>query len=161
MKTSRFLLKKESETEMKIDNERVGKAIARLRVMRGLTQQQLNQQIGMKTVQHIEQGRNKPSLETLNKIADALDIPAACIVLMGSTIDPADRVLSSLNSLLETTLSLEVEQPGTTKSDKKTQPKSGVRKTSGRSGSKASSKSKTSSKGAAGTRKPKREKTLA
>jgi len=90
---------------MKIDNVLVGKAIARLREQRGLTQTQLNELVGMKTIQHIEQGRNAVSLTCLNKIASALDIPAACIGLLGSEIDEKDRVLSSLHALLETTLS--------------------------------------------------------
>lgn len=90
-----------------IDKVLVGKAIARLRKERGLTQSQLNDLVGMSTIQHIEQGRNAVSLTCLNSIASALDFPAACIVLLGSKIDEGDRVLSSLHSLLETTLNLE------------------------------------------------------
>ena len=96
---------------MNVDNELVGKAIARLREMRGLTQSQLNELVGMSTIQHIEQGRNAVSLTCLNKIASALDIPAACIVLLGSKIDEKDGVLSSLRSLLEKTMKLETEEP--------------------------------------------------
>ena len=91
---------------MGIDKVLVGKAIARLREERNLTQSQLNGLVGMSTIQHIEQGRNAVSLTCLNKIASALDVPAACIVLLGSKIDKGDKVLSSLRSLLETTLSL-------------------------------------------------------
>jgi transcriptional regulator with XRE-family HTH domain len=100
---------------MKIDNVLVGKAIARLREERDLTQSQLNDLVGMSTIQHIEQGRNAVSLTCLNKIASALDIPAACIVLLGSKIDEGDRVLSSLHSLLEKTLRLEVDEKGKSK----------------------------------------------
>ncbi len=94
---------------MEIDKVLVGKAIARLREERNLTQSQLNGLVGMSTIQHIEQGRNSVSLTCLNKIASALDIPAACIVLLGSKIDEGDRVLSSLRSLLEKTLSLGID----------------------------------------------------
>ena len=94
---------------MKIDNDLVGKAIARLREMRGLTQSQLNDLVGMSTIQHIEHGRNAVSLTCLNKIAGALEIPAACIVLLGSQIDKDDRVLSSLQSLLEKTIRLDAD----------------------------------------------------
>ena len=96
---------------MNVDNELVGKAIARLREMRGLTQSQLNELVGMSTIQHIEQGRNAVSLTCLNKIASALDTPAACIVLLGSKIDEKDGVLPSLRSLLEKTLKLETDEP--------------------------------------------------
>ena len=92
--------------DMGIDKVLMGKAIARLREERNLTQSQLNALVGMSTIQHIEQGRNAVSLTCLNKIASALDVPAACIVLLGSKIDKGDRVLSSLHSLLEKTLSL-------------------------------------------------------
>ena len=95
---------------MNVDNELVGKAIARLREMRGLTQSQLNELVGMSTIQHIEQGRNAVSLTCLNKIASALDTPAACIVLLGSKIDEKDGVLSSLRSLLKT-MKLETDEP--------------------------------------------------
>lgn len=92
---------------MQIDNQLVGQAIARFRELRGLTQSQLNDLVGMSTIQHIEQGRNAVSLTCLNKIADALDVPAACIMLLGSHVEKGDRVLSSLQLLLEKTMSLE------------------------------------------------------
>ncbi len=92
---------------MKIENVLVGKAIARLRALRGLTQSQLNRMVGMSTIQHIEQGRNAVSLACLDKIATALDFPPACILLLGSRIEGEDRVLSSLHSLLEATFELE------------------------------------------------------
>lgn len=92
---------------MKIDDKLVGKAIARLREMRGLTQVQLNELVGISTIQHIEQGRNSVSLTSLNKIAAALKVPAACIVLLGSPIEKGDKVLSSLQTLLEKSIRLE------------------------------------------------------
>jgi transcriptional regulator with XRE-family HTH domain len=91
---------------MKINQELVGHAVARLREMRGLTQSELNHKVGMSTIQHIEQGRNAVSLASLNKIAKALDVPAACIVLLGSDIDTKDKLLSSLRSLTEKTIGL-------------------------------------------------------
>lgn len=126
---------------MKIDNMLVGKAIAKLRQERGLTQSQLNELVGMSTIQHIEQGRNAVSLSCLNKIASALDVPAACIVLLGSTIDEGDRVLTSLHSLLEKTLSLEADRK-----PKRTVPtkKSGVKVGKKGSSKAAAKKNKTS-----------------
>ena len=81
---------------MKIDDKLLGKAIARFRELRGLTQAQLNERTGMSTIQHIEQGRNSVSLTSLNKIATALDVPAACLTLLGSPVEKKDKVLSSL-----------------------------------------------------------------
>lgn len=94
---------------MKIDDKMLGKAIARFRELRGLTQAQLNEQTGMSTIQHIEQGRNTVSMTTLNKIAAALDVPAACLTLLGSPIEKKDKVLSSLRGLLEATMKLPAE----------------------------------------------------
>ncbi|REJ76640.1 MAG: XRE family transcriptional regulator [Planctomycetota bacterium] len=100
---------------MDIEKKLVGQAIARLRVMRGLTQSELNERLGMSTIQHIEQGRNTPSFSALNDIARALDVPAACIMLLGSNINEDDGVLSSLHSLLEQALGLEVQEGAKTK----------------------------------------------
>lgn len=92
---------------MKIDKKLTGKAIAMFREKRGLTQAELNAKVGMSTVQHIEQGRNAVSLDCLNKIAEALDVPAACIALLGSTVGSDDKVLESLQSLLRKTIKLD------------------------------------------------------
>jgi transcriptional regulator with XRE-family HTH domain len=94
---------------MNIDDKLLGKAIARFRELRGLTQAQLNQRTGMSTIQHIEQGRNTVSMTALNKIAAALDVPAACLTLLGSPVEKKDKVLSSLRGLLEATMKLPVE----------------------------------------------------
>lgn len=87
----------------------LGKAIARFRELRGMTQAQLNERTGMSTIQHIEQGRNSVSMASLNKIAAALDVPAACLTLLGSPIEKKDKVLSSLRGLLEATMKLPAE----------------------------------------------------
>ena len=50
---------------MNIDDKLLGKAIARFRELRGLTQAQLNERTGMSTIQHIEQGRNTVSMTAL------------------------------------------------------------------------------------------------
>lgn len=89
---------------MKIDNALVGKAIARFRELRGLTQAELNELVGLSTIQHIEQGRNAVSLDCLNRIATALDIPAACILLLGSKVSADDKLLESLQTLTRTAL---------------------------------------------------------
>ncbi len=98
---------------MKIDDKLLGKAIARFRELRGLTQAQLNERTGMSTIQHIEQGRNSVSLTSLNKIATALDVPAACLTLLGSPVEKKDKVLSSLRGLLEAAMKLPVEDVST------------------------------------------------
>lgn len=92
---------------MGIDKKSLGAAVKSVRVDRGLTQLQLAQAAGLanngNVVALIERGERGVSLETLNALADALQVPAACLVLWGSTHDepasPAGRVLSALREL--------------------------------------------------------------
>ena len=114
---------------MEVDDHLLGKAIARIRTMRGLTQVQLNEILDMRTIQFIEQGRNKISLTSLNKIASALNIPAACLVLLGTKIKANDKVLTNLRALLEQSLELGKEK-NRTKDERKAKPN--VRNSNGR-----------------------------
>jgi len=94
---------------VKIDKKLVGAAIARFRKMRGLTQSQLNKMAGLSTVQHIEQGVNSVSIESMNRIAEALGVPASCIVVLGSEVDESDKLLPLLKRLVNTTLLVDEE----------------------------------------------------
>jgi transcriptional regulator with XRE-family HTH domain len=55
---------------------KLGKTLQALRIKRGLSQEQLAERSGLSTItiSFIEQGRRKPQLKTLEKIADALGV---------------------------------------------------------------------------------------
>jgi len=57
----------------------VGKAIKRVRVQSGLTQEQLaaRASVSQSSLHYIETGVNSPSVRTLSKIAGALGVPVA------------------------------------------------------------------------------------
>lgn len=61
----------------------VGKVIARLRSEKGITQEVLSglSDIGRTHLSAIERGERKPTLETLYRISNALDIPMSAIVI--------------------------------------------------------------------------------
>jgi len=119
---------------MNIDDKLLGKAIARFRELRSLTQAQLNEQTGMSTIQHIEQGRNTVSMVALNKIAAALDVPAACLTQLASPIEKKDKVLRSLRGLLEATMKLPAENTSPARKSRRsaTKPKVAQKSTAAR-----------------------------
>lgn len=53
----------------------IGYQIARLRILQGLTQEELAERVGTRqpSIARLESGRSLPSLSFLEKIADALD----------------------------------------------------------------------------------------
>ena len=61
----------------------VGKTIARFRVEKGITQEVLSglSDIGRTHLSAIERGERKPTLETLYRISNALDVPMSAIVI--------------------------------------------------------------------------------
>ena len=73
---------------MAIEKETLGRAIKQVRLARGLTQVQLAQAArlskGGNSIALIEQGKRFVSVDTLNVIADALEVPAACLAILGS-----------------------------------------------------------------------------
>lgn len=73
---------------MAIEKETLGAAIKQVRLARGLTQVQLAEAAGLSkggnSIALIEQGNRFVSVDTLNALADALDVPAACLAILGS-----------------------------------------------------------------------------
>lgn len=65
-----------------LDPVLVGSVIARFRLERGITQEVLSglSDIGRTHLSAIERGERKPTLETLYRISNALDIPMSTIV---------------------------------------------------------------------------------
>lgn len=61
----------------------IGNAIKTIRKKRGLTQGQLSDEVGMSTnaICNIETAKAWPPVETLNKIANALNVPQSYILL--------------------------------------------------------------------------------
>ncbi|MCI9468678.1 MAG: helix-turn-helix transcriptional regulator [Oscillospiraceae bacterium] len=66
-----------------LDPVLVGTVIARYRLQRGITQEVLSglSDIGRTHLSAIERGERKPTLETLYRISNALDVPMSEIVL--------------------------------------------------------------------------------
>ena len=66
-----------------LDPVLVGTVIARYRLQRGITQEVLSglSDIGHTHLSAIERGERKPTLETLYRISNALDVPMSEIVL--------------------------------------------------------------------------------
>ena len=70
-------------SEMQLDPIIVGRVIASFRVRKGLTQEVLSglSNIGRSHLSSIENGERKPTLETLYRICQALDISMSDIVI--------------------------------------------------------------------------------
>ena len=70
-------------SEMQLDPILVGNAISRIRRRKGMTQEVLSgfSDIGRTHLSAIERGERKPSLETIWRIAAALDMPPSQLVL--------------------------------------------------------------------------------
>jgi transcriptional regulator with XRE-family HTH domain len=93
---------------MAIRKETLGAAIRRVRLARGLTQVELAGAAGLSkggnSIALIEQGKRFVSVDTLNALADALDVPAACLAILGSrkigTNKAATEFMQSLQKVI-------------------------------------------------------------
>lgn len=74
-----------------VKNQRLGKSIKAVRLMRGLSQETLAKAVGIEQnfLSRIEVGRRAASLETLQKIAEVLGINYAVLILF-SEMDAED-----------------------------------------------------------------------
>ena len=70
-------------SQQQLDSVIVGDVIARFRSDKGITQEVLSglSDIGRTHLSAIERGTRKPTLETLYRISNALDIPMSTIVI--------------------------------------------------------------------------------
>ena len=70
-------------SQQQLDSVIVGDVIARFRSENGITQEVLSglSDIGRTHLSAIERGTRKPTLETLYRISNALDIPMSTIVI--------------------------------------------------------------------------------
>lgn len=71
---------------MPIEKTTLGEAIRKVRKLRGLSQAKLAEQAGIQpnSIALIERGERGVSMETLNEISAALEIPSACLTILGS-----------------------------------------------------------------------------
>jgi transcriptional regulator with XRE-family HTH domain len=69
-------------SQEQLDPILVGRVIARFRLDKGITQEVLSglSNIGRTHLSAIERGERKPTLETLFRISNALDVPMSTIV---------------------------------------------------------------------------------
>ena len=103
---------------MTIDKKLLGAAIKQVRTARDLSQVQLAKAAGLSksgnSVALIERGERFVSLATLNAIAQVLDIPAACLAILGSSqiegSEGATDLMKSLQSLIAATITAQVEE---------------------------------------------------
>ncbi len=69
-------------SQNQLDPRLVGRVLARLRTEKGVTQEVLSglSDIGRTHLSAIERGERKPTLETLYRISNALDMPMSAVV---------------------------------------------------------------------------------
>ena len=102
---------------MNIERKQLGAAIRDLRQKRGLTQVELSRAAGLSetgnTVALIERGERGLSLDAMNRIASALQVPAGCLAILGSRTESGHpRLTELLNSpqrLISTTVNVQQE----------------------------------------------------
>lgn len=93
---------------MAIDQSTLGAAIKMVRTARGLTQAELAERIGYSSggLALIEQGRRSVPMPTLNALAEALELPPACLAILGSRSEGQSRAVArfmeSLKRLVST-----------------------------------------------------------
>jgi transcriptional regulator with XRE-family HTH domain len=114
---------------MAIEKALLGKAIRKVRTLRGISQAALAEQAGLQSnfVALVERGQRGVSMETLNSLADALDMPAACLAILGTNkIAGGDgtALVKSMQKLIMATFTaqtkLEVQEAGRKKRKRNT-----------------------------------------
>jgi transcriptional regulator with XRE-family HTH domain len=107
---------------MKIDRNALGAAIKSVRMARGLTQAKLAAGLGFSSgsVALIEQGKRSVSMASLNAIAKALDIPPACLAILGSHGGAKSKAVADFMASLKSLVSALVNAQGKLAGDAKT-----------------------------------------
>jgi transcriptional regulator with XRE-family HTH domain len=88
---------------MAIEKGLLGKAIRQVRELRGISQAALAKQAGLQgnSVALIERGQRGVSLDSLNAIADVLEVPAACLAMLGTSKIAGDSSSAALVKSLQ------------------------------------------------------------
>ena len=95
---------------MAIDLKTLGNSIRKIREKRGFSQSQLAERAGLSqaAIAWIEHGKRASSLDVLNALGEALDVPAECLTILGSRLiannTEAAAFLASLQKLIVTTV---------------------------------------------------------
>jgi transcriptional regulator with XRE-family HTH domain len=95
---------------MNINRAQLGRAIREIRQLREYTQTELGEKSGLKgnTIALIERGERGVSLDALNALAEALEVPAACLTMLGTSAikgDSADiGLVKNMQELILSTL---------------------------------------------------------
>jgi transcriptional regulator with XRE-family HTH domain len=96
---------------MSINKNQLGRAIRDVRKLRGYSQAALGQKAGLQgnTVALIERGQRGVSIDALNDLANALNLPAACLTMLGTSELKGDSgntgLVKSIQQLILSTLS--------------------------------------------------------
>lgn len=95
---------------MAIDLKTLGNSIRKIREKRGFSQSQLAERAGLSqaAIAWIEHGKRASSLDVLNALGEALDVPSECLTILGSRSiannTEATAFLASLQRLIESTV---------------------------------------------------------
>lgn len=95
---------------MSINKNQLGRAIRDVRKLRGYSQAALGQKAGLQgnTIALIERGQRGVSIDALNDLAKALDLPAACLTMLGTSQLKGDSqnigLVKSIQQLILSTL---------------------------------------------------------
>ena len=115
---------------MAFDAKQFGTAVKTLRVNSGLTQTELGQKMGFTqaAVVMIEQGKRGVSMETIDKLGKAFDVPAECLsILAFRPISDAKGIADLSQSLQRLIVALVDARRSTTKVSERPSSSSSVR----------------------------------
>ena len=110
---------------MAFDAQKLGSAVKKLRLGSGYTQAELGQQMGLTqaAVVMIEQGKRGVSMETLDKLGKALNVPAECLsILAFRSISNAKEIADLSQSLQKLIFAVVDARSSTTKQTKSASP---------------------------------------
>lgn|SRR5262245_7449836 len=98
-----------------IEQKELGKAIAHVRGLYGLTQRTVADRTGLTVnfLSLVENGERTPSVDTLNAIAEAVGVPAELIQFLGSPEKPRNasfaKLVSATRAAIEAALQADAE----------------------------------------------------
>ena len=111
---------------MAIQKETLGAAVKRVRLARGMTQVELAEAAGLSkggnSIALIEQGKRFVSVDTLNALADALDVPAACLAILGSQKIGTNKAATDFMHSLQKVISAVIDAQEAMHGDSKKKP---------------------------------------
>lgn len=114
---------------MSISKIQLGHAVRQIRELRGYSQAKLGHKSGLQpnTVALIERGERGVSLDAVNKLANALAVPAGCLTMLGTTKIKGDsdagEMVKSMQDLILATLFAQTQIEANEKAGKPTSAK--------------------------------------